>query len=503
MKKIALACAVLIALTSFSSCASKQAKKDSLDDNYKVSIAESQEYPQKKKIDFGNGFMDMANISHMDKENVNLYFYLPEDNLLTPENRLIPKLNKKDFVTMVVQELIRGPKNEPLEPVLSRDTQINSIEETDNILTIDFSSEFLDSNNMLLARTAVANTVTQLEPYKYVNILVEGQILTDKDNDQGSAVGLLAKTTNDVEELLKYELERISNEEQINRINIALYFKDMEGLYLLPEVRSIVYKKGELAKAIVEEVIKGPLSQDEGKCPTIPKGTFLKNIKTVEDESANQKGIELYFSRELKSNLVKNVKGETLLLGSLVMSLSGIPGISFVKVYYEDEIGEPTDRPLLNIPLESRYTPSIFESYIGQRVKVYYGSKKGDSLVTEFRAIAKDDNLTLRNIVNKLFDKPTSPDSEKIMPGHVKARDIEVTIDGNTAVVDLPEEFFMQSGKKVNYVLTLYSIVNSLTDPVNKGDVDEVQFLVDGKIVDNIKGVSLKEPFAGNSGLTK
>ena len=51
--------------------------------------------------------------------------------------------------------------------------------------------------------------------------------------------------------------------------------------------------------------------------------------------------------------------------------------------------------------------------------------------------------------------------------------------------------------------MVLYSIVNSLTDPVNAENVKQVQFLVDGKYVEEFGNMSLAEPFVRNPALIK
>ena len=70
--------------------------------------------------------------------------------------------------------------------------------------------------------------------------------------------------------------------------------------------------------------------------------------------------------------------------------------------------------------------------------------------------------------------------------------------------MDVPAAYFDQmelDNKKM--IRDLYAVVNTLTDPINGTGIKEVQFTVEGKIIDSYMDISLKESFVLNPALNK
>jgi germination protein M len=65
-------------------------------------------------------------------------------------------------------------------------------------------------------------------------------------------------------------------------------------------------------------------------------------------------------------------------------------------------------------------------------------------------------------------------------------------------MVDLPESLDGNKMGSTGALMTLYAMVNSLTDPVNTSNIKEVQFLVGGKVVKSFGNLEFSEPFIRN-----
>ena len=70
--------------------------------------------------------------------------------------------------------------------------------------------------------------------------------------------------------------------------------------------------------------------------------------------------------------------------------------------------------------------------------------------------------------------------------------------NGTRVIVDLPAKLDGNKMGSTGTLMTLYAIVNSLTDPANTSNVKEVQFLVEGKVVKTFGNLEFSEPFIRN-----
>lgn len=110
---------------------------------------------------------------------VKLYF--ADKNKLAVENRTI---NTKDMVfeKVIVEELIKGPRNKTLVSTIPNDTVLLSIEtfDTDDICYVNFSRSYIENEKWEelgedLIIWSIVNSLTQLDTIQKVQILVEGE----------------------------------------------------------------------------------------------------------------------------------------------------------------------------------------------------------------------------------------------------------------------------------------------------------------------------------------
>lgn len=107
---------------------------------------------------------------------VTLYFSDKENKNLIPEARKIDANNLiKNPYEYLINLLIEGPKNENLIKSIPEGTKINSVFLEGDILKIDFSNEFLNSENLNNSVNSILNTVTQLNEINGIKILINGE----------------------------------------------------------------------------------------------------------------------------------------------------------------------------------------------------------------------------------------------------------------------------------------------------------------------------------------
>ncbi|MDS1030475.1 GerMN domain-containing protein [Bacillota bacterium LX-D] len=119
------------------------------------------------------------------------------------------------------------------------------------------------------------------------------------------------------------------------------------------------------------------------------------------------------------------------------------------------------------------------------KVLLYFSNADGKALVAEERTIPKVDGLA-RETINQLIQGPEAQSKLKAtIPAGTKLKDINIRPDGK-AIVDFSQDLVTNySGDGTAETLTVYSIVNTLTQFPT---VKEVQILVDGKQVETIGG---------------
>ncbi|HHY82651.1 MAG TPA: GerMN domain-containing protein [Clostridiales bacterium] len=435
--------------------------------------------------------------------NVNLYFLDESLGQLVPEvRRFNADWSNMELVDFALKQLIKGPETSGLSPVISKDVKINKIEFEENILSVDLSSEFYESDDLALARAAITNSLLDLGNFKYIRLTIDGREASDSLGANAGLTGLLTRYPVSINEISALEAQNFSNAD-VRKIKWELFFQDYSGYYLLSEVRTINVRNNNYAEAIVNELIKGPSAEGEGYYPTIPKGTVLNKTEFIKGKD-DKSGIALYFSKEFRNLDASGPSQETSMLSSLVYSLTSLPQVDFIKIYYENSEGEYIEDPIYNTSLEKELTVDHFPNRIGRRVRVYFGDTQSMLLHPEYRAIAYDENNLAARILAELATDPVNPESERVIPAYIQPGDISVKVEEQLAEVDIPSACFDAidiDNKRI--IRDLYAVVNTLTDPVNMCNIREVQFTIDGSVVESYKDISLKEPFVMNPALIK
>lgn len=189
----------------------------------------------------------------------------------------------------------------------------------------------------------------------------------------------------------------------------------------------------------------------------------------------------------------------TLIKSGIIKSYSNFDFISNIKFYLngsemEDEYGKKID----NIRISDIIT--LDDDSIASNIiicNLYYVIN--DKLDIEERTFENQSTVYLaKNIVEELIKGPTNKDYTNPIPKETKVKQLEIK-DG-ICYLDFNKEFVSRHpGGELNETLTIYSIVNTLTE---LNEINSVQFLIDGEKVDEYKGnYDFSMPFNRNESI--
>ena len=118
-------------------------------------------------------------------EEVTLYFAKQDATALVPEKRSITfsaDADLSDRLTIILAELILGPKQETLAPTIPEGTKVNSVAVQEGVAVVDFSEEIETrhtggSAGETMTIASIVNTLTEYEGINLVAITAEGEPL--------------------------------------------------------------------------------------------------------------------------------------------------------------------------------------------------------------------------------------------------------------------------------------------------------------------------------------
>lgn len=210
---------------------------------------------------------------------------------------------------------------------------------------------------------------------------------------------------------------------------------------------------------------------------------YMKTIPAkieVMDYRVDKRDLSLYFDRDYST-----LEGyeEVLIRSAIVRTLLQIDGIDSITFYVSNE-------PLLSAAGEmvgSMNRDSFLfdfgeetDSLLSTTLSLYFASADGASLVKEERQVYYSSNIALEKLViDNLLKGPNGENAIGTLPANTKLLNISVT-DG-VCYVNL-DNTFLNTVEGVSDEVTIYSIVNSLTELDHAA---KVQILVDGE--NNIK----------------
>lgn len=434
-------------------------------------------------------------------QEIALYFLNRTQNSLTVETRRITASQPGINFTQIIDALSKGPVSPELESVVPDGTKLLSASHVEDIVTVNLSEDFLGAEDLLIARAALVNTLVDIDGIEFVKIMVEGKEITTSGLQEGEVLGILAKFPTEIDEIVAKE-KKTDGSAQVRTLEWELYFQDREGKLLLSEIRTINVRNMEYARAIVEELIKGPSAPDLGLYRTIPSGARLLDVEIVKSDVAESKDLlRLYFSEEFSAELKDGAASFRTSIGSLVLSLTSLSNIGRVSIVYGDGVNiEITDGSEV-LEQQTGFSREDFSDILGRRIRVYFSDNSAMHLVPEYRAMNRSDLRIARRIISELIEGPVYDGNITVMPQGLSIDKIRVWVDQKTAYVDLPQDINLNQMGSTGETMAVFAMVNSLTEPINTKNIERVQFLVGGKVVEGIGHLSLLEPFVRNPAL--
>ena len=192
-----------------------------------------------------------------------------------------------------------------------------------------------------------------------------------------------------------------------------------------------------------------------------------------------------------------DVSKEVLTRAALVRTFTQIDGVDFVAITVEGEALTDSLGNLvgpMNAEMFIENAGNEINAYEKATLKLYFADETGTGLLTANREVVYNSNIPLEKlVVEQLIEGPLLEGYYPAVSSDVKL--VNVSLRDRTCYVNFEESFLLQN-LNVAPEVTLYAIVNSLTD---LSTIDKVQFSVNGETdVLFRESVSLKELFERN-----
>lgn len=242
-------------------------------------------------------------------------------------------------------------------------------------------------------------------------------------------------------------------------------------------------------KFLIEKLISAPSE----KTSPLPSGTKLNSI-VIDDDIAI-----IDFSKEFLDG--DNLK-QTLAPVAVAKTLCSVDFISGVQILIEGADAVDSDGKPLGIIRESDLVINKDEPTQGTDTSfvLYFANDTFEYLVPERRTIKVASGDTVeKTIVTELINGPKESGHIKTIPSESKLLSIETK--NNVCFVNFSKDFIEKhSGGTTAELLTIYSIVNSLTELTT---IDKVQFLIEGEKKEEYIHMSFNEPIVRDKSIIK
>lgn len=253
------------------------------------------------------------------EERVDFYYMMSDGSMSALEKR-IPKANRQEMLETTLATLQAGPNADGATASMPQDLEIRSVTLERNTVTVDFSGEYLQMDDLeeVICRSSVVWTLTSLDFVKNVRILVEGEPLLDRNGDAYEVFN-----RNNV------WIDTEISAETTGYAILTLYFANAEGTDLVSEERVVEVNANQTReKTVLEQLIAGP--EEKGSVATIPIGTKIRDVTTTDDGTCY-----VNLSEEFVLKQTGGEKEELLTIYSIVDSLCKLDQIDRVQFLIE------------------------------------------------------------------------------------------------------------------------------------------------------------------------
>lgn len=213
--------------------------------------------------------------------------------------------------------------------------------------------------------------------------------------------------------------------------------------------------------------------------------------------------LEVEFSEKYKNILPMT---ELFFRGSLVWTMTDLSFIDNVHIYVGGkELLNDTGKPIgllnrQNVIIDAKISSEKVET---QWLKLYFANSNNKLLTFEERPVEVKELSVETCIIEELIKGPTKEGLLPTIPHETVVRDIKLDETTSTCYVNLSNDFVLKhTGDATAQKITIYSIVNSLTEPSNVKNVKKVQFLIESEKITNFNGgFDLTKPLSRDESL--
>ena len=267
----------------------------------------------------------------------------------------------------------------------------------------------------------------------------------------------------------------------------VIYYLNKDATSIVPVGYEITGDAPEIrAEELLAKLEEIPESVDYRR--TIPE-----NVKLL-DYKMDRKQLYLDFSSEY---LQIDKATEVLIRAALVKTMVQVEEISFVGITVAGEPLKDSKGKNIGLMNENTFLDNMGSEESATRINtltLYFANEKGDKLKTHSTVVEYNANVAVEKvIVEQLIAGPTESEVYATIPKDTKI--VSVTTKDSVCYVNLDTGFTSQ-GYDVLGTVTIYSIVNSLTELPG---ISSVQILVNGETSITYKdNISLETIFQRN-----
>ncbi len=265
-----------------------------------------------------------------------------------------------------------------------------------------------------------------------------------------------------------------------------LYYMSANGKMKATEIEIETGKREDMIQVVLGD-LRGGVKTD-GIKPTIPENLEILSVKTVEsvatiDFNSAYYGLSNVDEVICRTSIVWSLTSLDF-VDSVMITVAGVP----LQSNNGEEYGEMNRQNVLIDPIVSATTTEY------AILKLYFSNADATDLIVEDRVVEVNTNQPReKTVLEQLIAGPKEKGNYETIPVETKIMDVTTTSDG-VCYVNLSQEFVTKhNGGSTGELLTIYSIVNSLSELEN---VKKVQFLIEGEKVEAFKGhIDFSTPF--------
>lgn len=277
---------------------------------------------------------------------------------------------------------------------------------------------------------------------------------------------------------------------------------EIEGTYLCyvnTEENSLVRESYEIQGETADEEVEDVLEEMQKEADSIDYRSAFPDHVSVTDWSLTDGRLDLTFS----DSYLRMSKGEEVLLrAALVETLGQIKGVDEVGFFTGEGMLTDSDGQEIGYMSPEDFvqnTGSTLHSYQVQELKLYFAGEKGDCLKPETVSLRYNSSTSIEKlVVEQLIKGPEKEGMLAVIPPETRV--LGVSVREHICYVNFDQEF-LNGAPGVTPEVTVYAIVNSLTE---SGNVSQVQISVNGESdIQYMNRIDLGKPLTRNPDLVE